>query len=486
MRLALAFLLFGISIVIGFPPTKFGLVVSKGTTCTVSTNALVFTLKTSFGNTSNNNWYSSASFTPAADSTLVVFGAFSPAANETFGDSVGTYTWWRIGGSPGGTNYNTLASPAGKLTAWVTQMPPGTTPGSMTVSLTNTSGTGGNLHVVQITGADTNLAWGSNAVVQSVLIASNATANPQITISAPNASGSNALLVAFADDVNSSSDNAAGNGQTELAESAYNTPAHALSTYYLTNLQNSQTLHTNIATSRDWASIALEIRAGTNKCAGGGGGGCTVASGDTFNESFEGTGYENTWTETGTMNEDAALPGTSPCAGLGSQCLEANWDGVATKPHSQWNRGSTLNATLYYRFYFYLESLTLQGAEENTIFNVNEQVSTVRNFSIEIANDGGIHKVRCVTDGTTTTGQEISAATWYRVEVKYVPNNGAGASEFKVFDASNNQIGSTQTFNTGNNWLQYLTAGIRSGDNTRAFHVYIDGIGVTTTGYLGQ
>lgn len=231
--------------------------------CTVTTNGLVVTHLASFGNTSNNNWYSSAAVTPSANATLVLFGAISPVGTENVVDNQAIpFTWWRAGQ----VSYNTIASPANELVAWVTQVPPWVTPAAFNVILTNTSGTGANLHLIEITGADTNKLWGTNAIVQTVTVVSNGTANPQITIAAPGGNGSNAVLIAFADDVNSAADSAAGNGQQELAETAYNTPATALASYYMTNAQSSQTLHTNIATARDWAALALEIRAGTNDC----------------------------------------------------------------------------------------------------------------------------------------------------------------------------------------------------------------------------
>jgi hypothetical protein len=234
--------------------------------CTVSTNALGITLLTSYGDMSNATSHATASVSPAADSTLILFAAYSPVGTETV-TNTGTLqlSWLPLTN----VSFNTIASPAHELVAYVSQMPPGVSSFAMQVVLTGISYTGANMHLVEITGADTNLLWGQNAIVQVARAVSNAVANPQITIAAPNASGSNAVLIVVADDINSNADNAAGTGQTELGETAYNTPAAGLASYYLTNAQPSQTLYTHTATARDLAMIAIEIRAGTNACGSG-------------------------------------------------------------------------------------------------------------------------------------------------------------------------------------------------------------------------
>lgn len=237
-----------------------------GSSCTVTTNAIGITLLTSYGDTSNATSHATASVSPAADSTLILFAAYSPVGTEVV-TNTGTLqlSWLPLTN----VSFNTIASPAHELVCYVSQMPPGVSSFAMKVVLSGVSYTGANMHLIQVTGADTNLLWGQNAIVQVAQTRSNAVANPQITIAAPNASGSNAVLIAVADDLNATTDNAAGTGQTELGETAYNTPAAGLATYYLTNAQSSQTLYTHTATARDLAMVAIEIRAGTNACGSG-------------------------------------------------------------------------------------------------------------------------------------------------------------------------------------------------------------------------
>lgn len=252
-------------------PGDVVVVVGRGVSagCTVVTNAITVTSAfTPWGNTSNSTFVVTPAFTPAASDTLILFSSFSPASTETVTNSGATqFTWWRVGA----TNYNTIGSPAGRLVAWVTQLPPGVSPFSMTVTISGiTSGSGANVALFRISGGDTNLAWGSNAIAQVTMVGSNATANPRMSWSAPGNNGSNTIIYAVGDDINSASDSAPESGWTEPAngEVAYNTPAHGLTTGFRLTVPAATTFTTNTSTSRDWAAIALEVRAGTNHCVG--------------------------------------------------------------------------------------------------------------------------------------------------------------------------------------------------------------------------
>lgn len=245
--------------------------------CSILTNNLTFSSLVSTANTANANMISPG-FTPAENALLVAFVAMSPSGVHII-TNTGTpqLTWWKVAE----TNFNTLTSPGHQLSAWVTQLSPGMSAGEIQVQLTNgPTPTGANLAVVQVTGADTNKLWGTNAIVQTVHNGSNNTANGQITFAAPNAGGSNGLIVAFADDVNSAADMTDGEF-TELSETAYNTPAAGLFVMSRRMAPASATLATNISTARDWAALGLEIKAGTNTCPSG----AYVASAATFDGS---------------------------------------------------------------------------------------------------------------------------------------------------------------------------------------------------------
>jgi hypothetical protein len=213
---------------------------------------------------------------------------------------------------------------------------------------------------------------------------------------------------------------------------------------------------------------------------------CTVNSGNQINESWEGSDTL-TWTDTGTVDRNAALSGTSPCSGLGSECAEMNWDGSATRPYTSHNRGSLLNSTLYFRFYFYIVSHSLASGEDMSIFaageDTNPSVSTM--FFVKIHNAAGQLTIAAKTAASETTPINVSSATWYRAEFKYVVNS-TGGSEFKLFDAGGSQVDTTKNWDTVNNIWQYTHVGIPVLQDAKAFRVQVDGLGVSDSGYLGQ
>ncbi len=224
----------------------------------------------------------------------------------------------------------------------------------------------------------------------------------------------------------------------------------------------------------------------TNSLAGSGGGACTPATGNETNESWEGSD-SLTWIDTGTVDRNAALSGTSPCSGLGSQCAEINWDGSATRPYTSWNRGSLLNSTLYIRFYFNIVSHSMANGDDASIYASGEDTNPGLGnmFYVKIHDNAGQLTIAATTAASGTTPINISSATWYRAEFKYVVNS-VGGSEFKLYDSAGSQVGSTQTWDTGNNWWQYTHFGRPTALDAKAFRVQIDGWGVDHTGYLGQ
>jgi len=229
--------------------------------CTAGTNTLAVTLIEAFGNTSNNVVYTLDPFTTATNATYILFVAGTPQlGTESVSNSTTPLAWWQ---PVTGTNYNVTGTPTARLSAWVAQMPQGQAPFSTSVSVAIASGSGVNMALVQITGASQVITNGTNAIVQAVAYGVNASANPTNQFVAPGNNALNTMLFAVADDVNSASDIAPNQNWTELSETAYNTPATGLEVCYTNNAALMTTV-TNTATSRDWATIAIEVRAGTN------------------------------------------------------------------------------------------------------------------------------------------------------------------------------------------------------------------------------
>lgn len=232
-----------------------------GLGCTPGTNTLAVNLLAVNSSTANADTYASPSFTPSTNATLFAFIVGSPSGSLTVTNTGATQlTWW----SAQRTNYNTLGTPTAFLAVYVAQLPQGTAPFSMTVVCNQTSGTGRNFIVAEVTGADQTSANGTNAVVQAIGGGADATSNPTNKFSAPGNNGFNTVLFAVADDVNSGADSAATLSWTELWETNYNTPASALALYYSNAVPSSVVTATNTASSRDWATLAVEVKAGTN------------------------------------------------------------------------------------------------------------------------------------------------------------------------------------------------------------------------------
>jgi len=104
-----------------------------------------------------------------------------------------------------------------------------------------------------------------------------------------------------------------------------------------------------------------------------GGGACsTPATGNLFNEGFEGTGYDSgkTVTESGTVAEDTARPGTQSPTGLCSESLLVTGEASVTKL-TNIDEG-TARTDVYVRLYLYFSSVS--GVSKGSwVFVANNQ-----------------------------------------------------------------------------------------------------------------
>lgn len=144
-----------------------------------------------------------------------------------------------------------------------------------------------------------------------------------------------------------------------------------------------------------------------------------------LDESFEGSGYENSWTETVesgcTLDEDSAIPGTPP-DGSGSQCLKAivtdNTNNDAYATHAIGNTN-----VWYVRGYIYLSE---EGFGNNQVLDTLQTVNVAGSIAagIQIGQSGAgalVCKFRYYSNGSinTTADIPISLNTWYNFEYKY-------------------------------------------------------------------
>src|SRR5574343_168707 len=147
-----------------------------------------------------------------------------------------------------------------------------------------------------------------------------------------------------------------------------------------------------------------------------------------FSESFEGTGYENTWSETtygGTVNEDSTGPGSLPSGG-GSQCLRVNRTSDSDV-YARYDHGSNI-AVMYLQLYIYIDNHNL-GTDHafDTIAAIhNDSFNTIS--PIQIGTSGTQLQLRCGLRGTDYTWYYLDAANisvdqWYCVEVLFDSTN---------------------------------------------------------------
>jgi hypothetical protein len=145
-----------------------------------------------------------------------------------------------------------------------------------------------------------------------------------------------------------------------------------------------------------------------------------------IDESFEGTGYEETWTGGGT-DPDSPIPGTPP-VGAGSQCLKS----TGNMAYATRDLGSEQPKT-FTSFYLYVEGLG----------DVNyKQIGVLRNsewwevFTLGLSKISGQLRfnLRLYTSSLTFTNYyaNISENTWYRIEVIY--DNVNNTWGWQVFD----------------------------------------------------
>lgn len=151
-------------------------------------------------------------------------------------------------------------------------------------------------------------------------------------------------------------------------------------------------------------------------------------------ESFEGTGYEESWTETihtnCTLDEDSTpLPGTAP-NGAGSQCLKAI---VANETNNVARTATQIAANQsisYIRGYVYLDVAGLENLEQILTLSLYS-VSNKFVAGIRIGQVAGALKIRfqywSAGAERQTAYVNFSLDTWHRIEYKYDITNLAWA-----------------------------------------------------------
>ena len=160
-----------------------------------------------------------------------------------------------------------------------------------------------------------------------------------------------------------------------------------------------------------------------------------------LSEGFEGTGYENTWSESGsTIDEDY----TSTVL-VGSQSLRISTTTTATTVSTLGASYSTLEA------YFQLRTATLYGSGQSLIQFLNSSNTVVLNC---LFNSGGALVLRAAgSNPQQTTSDTMSTGTTYHVWIRYVAGTGSNAFASAEFSSTGTRAGSGTKYasiSTGN------------------------------------
>jgi len=142
-----------------------------------------------------------------------------------------------------------------------------------------------------------------------------------------------------------------------------------------------------------------------------------------IDENFEGTGYEESWSETVdtgcTLDEDASIPGTHP-PGAGSQCAKAIV--LNATANDAWaEQIKTAQNISYCRVYIYVAEEGFADGNIAVIGRIGAAAGV--SASISIGQNSGVLQMRFsyYSSGAiqSTAWITISLNTWYRIEWRY-------------------------------------------------------------------
>ena len=147
--------------------------------------------------------------------------------------------------------------------------------------------------------------------------------------------------------------------------------------------------------------------------------GCSTPTDGTVHEGFEGAGYENTWSETGTPNEDADAPG-SPPTGACSQSFSYTTNNAVQK--ATFDTGSS-RTDLSFKVSFYVDSWPDPFFDSTWLLEFNVGAWPWEFVKIFYINGTGNLTVET---GSTYNMGAVSTDTWHTLEC-HIPRNAAGA-----------------------------------------------------------
>ena len=145
----------------------------------------------------------------------------------------------------------------------------------------------------------------------------------------------------------------------------------------------------------------------------------------------------------------------------GSQSMEIDTDGATAGKdvaYAYYDRGSAQSVDISVGFWFYHDSYTDAFIAPDHIINLGAGIGDSFNTTCRILYDrsGGDPIINLA--GATSSGTiSLSLATWYWITVKAVVNS---TCTLRVYDTSENLVGSEQTCTGKNNNWRYLNFGL--------------------------
>jgi len=149
---------------------------------------------------------------------------------------------------------------------------------------------------------------------------------------------------------------------------------------------------------------------------------CTTPdNGDEFDEGFLGTGYENTWADSGNggCNPDFTLSGSPNIA----CCTEGlNVIANAAPAYIRWDKGSEIDLDVTSAdivAYIYFDSIVLDVGDGGAI--IWQSTSSLEQVcgGLFLRNDGGTYKVYIEAGGGDSDMTAFSEDTWYKFKIHY-------------------------------------------------------------------
>jgi len=204
-------------------------------------------------------------------------------------------------------------------------------------------------------------------------------------------------------------------------------------------------------------------------------------------ESFEGVGYEETWTEykgdNSTVDEDSTDV-TPPWQG-GAQTLKCVTaaDGDHTyEAYATRDLGSN-KAITYTRFYFQLASEDMADTDSKRIFTL-EDGNNDQAVRMMLIQDGTDLKLRGrVYDGawlTKGTSNAISVDTWYRIEIEYDHTNTTFSWKLDGTEIEEYTLTGSQRTH-----VRYINCGLQDTTQEHVITAYYDLVAVDDADWVG-